>query len=253
MRGYKVTENGVEKIKLANKPLVGANVYYASKLSSQKQYYNSLAENYVIDYGVLTWANPNLYLQSSGTQYIDSNEIANTNTGVEVKCTIPPNNSTDNIVLGSRKDSGNSRYWVDLDWSNVGKVLFGYNNYSSDTFSSLGLQTGNKYVFSFNFKNDRKCIANSVICKELGNEALSEQTRSIYIFKPNYPNLSAPYYGKIYSVKISQGNNIVKHLVPVPNGLLIGGFNCPSNGMFDIVNQQFYANAGTGSFIFGKD
>ena len=58
---------------------------------------------------------------------------------------------------------------------------------------------------------------------------------------------------KVKQCKIWQNNVLVKHLVPVPQGLVIGSYTVLSNGMFDIVNQQFYANQGTGAFTIGRD
>lgn len=42
-----------------------------------------------------------------------------------------------------------------------------------------------------------------------------------------------------------------QHLVPVPEGLQIGNFIVPSNGMFDIISQTFEPE--TSSFTFGVD
>jgi hypothetical protein len=46
---------------------------------------------------------------------------------------------------------------------------------------------------------------------------------------------------------------LVRHFVPVPCGLKIGDFVVPENGMWDIVEQKFYGNDGTGEFIYGVD
>ena len=57
----------------------------------------------------------------------------------------------------------------------------------------------------------------------------------------------------IYSTKIYEDDTLVRHFVPVPCGLKIGDFVVPSNGMWDIVEQKFYGNMGTGDFIYGVD
>lgn len=46
---------------------------------------------------------------------------------------------------------------------------------------------------------------------------------------------------------------LIRYFVPVPQGMKIGSFTVPSNGLFDIVNQQFYGNQGTGTFSFNQD
>ena len=57
----------------------------------------------------------------------------------------------------------------------------------------------------------------------------------------------------LYSIKMYEKNSLFRHFVPVPCGLQIGDFVVPSNGMWDIVEQKFYGNMGTGDFIYGVD
>jgi len=45
----------------------------------------------------------------------------------------------------------------------------------------------------------------------------------------------------------------MRHFVPVPKDLVIGDFTVPSHGMFEIVEQRFYPNAGTGDFDIDRD
>ena len=59
--------------------------------------------------------------------------------------------------------------------------------------------------------------------------------------------------GKLYYAQFFEDGTLIRHFVPVPQGLVIGNYTVPSNGMFDIVNQQFYANQGSGTFTIGKD
>ena len=195
-------------------------------------------------------ANPDIYLESSGTQYIDTSVIADNETGILIKASVCSNNNTDNIFVGSRRDSGNTRFSLDFDWSSAGNMTVGYNGYHTTSFSSLGLSSGQECVSTLNFRNDRTAKVNDILCKNLEDITLIQQTSSIYLFRLNYSS-PYPYTGKIYNVQISQGNTIIKNLVPVPAGLVIGSFTCPSNGMFDIVNQDFYSNAGTGNFTYG--
>ena len=67
---------------------------------------------------------------------------------------------------------------------------------------------------------------------------------------------TASFYAKarLYNCKIyDTNNNLIYYLVPVKQGLIIGNYTVPSNGLFDIVTQTFFANQGSGTFIFGKD
>ena len=58
---------------------------------------------------------------------------------------------------------------------------------------------------------------------------------------------------RFYYFKIWDNDVLVRDMVPVPACMRIGDFIVPENGMWDIVNQQFYGNSGTGSFIYGKE
>ena len=57
----------------------------------------------------------------------------------------------------------------------------------------------------------------------------------------------------VYDVKIYEDDTLVRHFVPVPCGLKIGDYTVPQNGMWDIVEQKFYGNSGTGEFLYGSD
>ncbi|MBO5696253.1 MAG: hypothetical protein J6S06_01950, partial [Alphaproteobacteria bacterium] len=56
---------------------------------------------------------------------------------------------------------------------------------------------------------------------------------------------------KIYYFKVYDNGKLVRNFVPVRQGAVINEFVVPSNGMWDIVEQKFYPNAGTGNFVYG--
>ena len=56
---------------------------------------------------------------------------------------------------------------------------------------------------------------------------------------------------KIYYFKVYDKGKLVRNFVPIYKGAKIGDFVVPENGMWDIVEQKFYPNAGTGSFTYG--
>lgn len=58
---------------------------------------------------------------------------------------------------------------------------------------------------------------------------------------------------KWYGVNIYDRNTLLRQFVPVPSGMQIGNYITPSNGMWDVVEQKFYGNSGTGDFIYGVD
>ena len=56
---------------------------------------------------------------------------------------------------------------------------------------------------------------------------------------------------KIYYFKVYDKGKLVRNFVPIYKGAKIGDCVVSENGMWDIVEQKFYPNAGTGSFTYG--
>ena len=113
----------------------------------------------------------------------------------------------------------------------------------------------NKY---YEFETGNFYVKNLISGEEFSKTKLErlsfipEAKHSIWIFGDNqYPE---PYAsGKIYFFKMWDNDTLVRHFVRVPCGLKIGDFVVPENGMWDIVEQKFYGNMGTGDFIYGVD
>ena len=196
------------------------------------------------NYKELLDCNPNVYLQSSGTQYIDSGIYANSNLSNELIINFNGNNGQ--RLFGARK-----AYLQDAF------ALF-YSNMLASTYGTSDF--GYTIPFTKNIKNTIYRNKNKVF---LNGELVQTDTEqsfttnySLYLFTVNQngsvltPNASST---KIYLSKIWNNEELVQHLVPVPEGLQIGSYKVPSNGMFDIVTQTFFENKGSGEFIWGVD
>ena len=197
------------------------------------------------NYKELLWCNPKVYLQSSGTQYIDSGIYANSNLSNELVINFNGNNGQ--RLFGARK-----AYLQDAF------ALF-YSNNLASTYGTSDF--GYTIPFTKNIKNTIYRNKNKVF---LNNELVQTDTEQsfttnypLYLFTVNQngsvltPNASST---KIYLSKIwNNGDTLIQHLVPVPEGLQIGSYKVPSNGMFDIVTQTFFENKGSGEFIWGVD
>ena len=76
-------------------------------------------------------------------------------------------------------------------------------------------------------------------------------------YNSHYPDRGTQGYTQMRSARWykfwDKQGKLIRHFVPVPQGMKIGSFTIPSNGLFDIVNQQFYGNQGTGTFSFNQD
>ena len=71
---------------------------------------------------------------------------------------------------------------------------------------------------------------------------------------PRFGDFFKNYIGirlKIYYFKVYDKGKLVRNFVPIYQGAKIGDFVVLENGMWDIVEQKFYPNAGTRSFSYG--
>ncbi len=191
------------------------------------------------------------YLESSGTQYIDTGYIPTNTTGVQVKHTICADNSTDNLIFGCRESSGDTRFWEDIDWTNTDTIGWGFNSYSPTTTGArfpISGMAGQTVVSSMNFMNNRAgCVNGVTYDTSLATKTLSTMTRSICLFAADYAGTMSFFTScKIFSCQISEGSTLVRSFIPVRDENNVGY-------MFDEVTGQLFGNAGSGSFGIGND
>ena len=205
------------------------------------------------NYKELFDCNPNVYLQSTGTQYIDTEILPNSNLEFDVKFLTSNTigSSGYGCIFGGRYNSGNNDLQVTTFRNNQantsGTFRFGLN--TTDASQSAGItlnvaieahfhnltystNTTNYTVPTYNFTNPRKIFLFGLN----GNGTMMQSGKGC----------------KIYYAKFNKSTQR-SYFVPVPEGLQIGSYKVPSNGMFDIVTQTFFENKGSGEFIWGVD
>lgn len=172
------------------------------------------------------------YIESTGTQYINTNYIDVADTRVEL----------DFVYTGR---TGTLSYMG----ANGGNVLaIGNNDYISINAKSTGITptVGERYkITSYRGVDDmRTATMNGV--EYIGTKA--RQNQLYYIFTlGGQPNSNQRIYGRLYSCKIYYQDKLVRDLIPCyrkSDGVI---------GAYDVVNDVFYTNAGTGTFLKGND
>ena len=212
-------------------------------------YYVSDVSDYVIVDNKLIAANCNIYLESTGTQWIDT------------------------LFLPTEK----SKFISTLQL--VGKInvsLFGCEATPLSNFNRVQFFVGTKAVYSFrmpdgglgydsaidahdkvfviyDIKNKMFNIDNRYFINHDFVMPVFENSLTLYGQKYSVSSIRTLSQSKFYNFIIYEDDVLVRHFVPVPCGLKIGDFVVPSNGMWDIVEQKFYGNMGTGEFIYGVD
>lgn len=174
-------------------------------------------------------------ITSTGTQFIDTGYIPDHTTKVEVDCIFPCVSGSSYYLFGARESS-----YVD--------------NYSFQTTSSVYYSKYGTADVSFG-----SSFANRMIIQKNGKYVSANETmtatnvdcdftckRNMYIFGCNS---AGTLYGgcpaTLYRCKIwDKGTTLIRDYIPV--------YKKSTNtvGLYDLVEGQFYANAGTGTFTF---
>lgn len=178
------------------------------------------------------------YLQSSGTQYIDTGVKPNQDTRTTTAILLL--SEATSYVFGSRDSKANNynnRYGILFN----GKYRSDYGNGNGIIFSD-SLTTGQKYSID---KNKNIC--------SIGEETVTNQAA---VFQSSFPMyISGVNEGgvasylcsmRIYQFQVYNSGQKIREFVPVraPNG---------SAGLYDLVEHRYYSNAGTGSFEEGPE
>ena len=178
------------------------------------------------------------YIQSSGTQYINTGFKPNNNTTVQCVFELLESGRAYG-VFGSRTAFKNTAFNFFAYASNKDmQDEYGYDS-NVPMVSSLAL-----YEID---KNKNFTTINGV--DHTFSSITFQSNYEMYIFAVNTsgsPNTTVNQLGslRIYSCKIYDNDNLIRDFVPCKT--LTG-----TVGLYDIVNQAFYTNVGTGSFIAG--
>lgn len=177
------------------------------------------------------------YIQSSGTQYIDTGFKPNQNTRVIVDVDLSATSGI-RVIFGGR------------DGDNASDNSFVFWQFSATTFRSdfdVHDLTINVASTAGRFLIDKNKAVTTINGTSYTNNAA--------IFQPRYNmglfSLIDPggadnrmVVAKMYSCKIYDNGTIVRDFVPCKNANNV-------YGLYDLVNREFYTNAGSGSFTGG--
>lgn len=243
---------------------------YYQNLDHYKIHQDNFSKYYTIIDGKLTWANPDIYLETDGNAYIKLPYKINSRTTFDIKAYCPPNKSNSwffgagvsymqsSMILYEYGDNSNTTYFY-----YKAPYIDGKEDTSTGIRQGVRSNSGNPLTYKSYISNDKyflDVVENGVtyqktttgwnIPSDLGHNI--DYTGLFATFNTNTSVLSPHKSGiRIYKAKLWNNGINNFNLVPVPKGLLIGNFVVPSNGMFDIVTQTFYGNAGTGEFEIG--
>lgn len=174
------------------------------------------------------------YLQSSRTQYIDTEFKPNQNTRVVAEFQFTSVVSNDwQTIFGCRDASASNPYAIFMDPS--GKFR---SDYINTPFFPTSLNATQKYEVD---KNKNVCtIGSETVTNTTGT---FQQTNNMYIFACNSGGGSAHFSNmRLYSCQIYDNDALVRDYAPAldPDGVAC---------LYDKVSEEYVYNAGTGTFI----
>ena len=176
------------------------------------------------------------YIQSSGTQYIDTGVRPSHNSTIAIDAEVLASSQTYWAMFGAR-DGSQMQFWV---FYNRGEPSW-CGRYSSNPNITINGAYAGRHRISLE-KNVLKVDNSS---SSTSASSFSSNYTS-YIFACN--NSSSAQYMcniKLYSAKVFSGSQLVSDFVPCKN-------NSGVIGLYDLVSEQFYTNKGTGSFTAGR-
>ena len=184
------------------------------------------------------------YLESTGTQYIDTGYVHNTNSRLSLSVKI---GRPAQYISGEKAIITNSR--------NSARIGFGifYNNglircfnapWTSENINAQDTNMLSDTIIINGWFGSDGFYCDFANSPKTGNEYNTQSSFSILLFSRWELESEYNFPGKIYYAKIYENNNLVRDFVPVLDD---NGIPC----MYDKVTQQFFYNQGTGNFIAG--
>lgn len=204
------------------------------------------------------------FLQSSGTQYINTSTVMTSDTGLKMTYCSPSSGrmafgvkKAENGIQGSfysihcyTSSSGAQHHWMEYGWGNQTYPLVG----TEKPYRAL---PGEVQHCTLNWNNDGKwdwvCDRRDGSKSHLSGNIANKNTYTppalnIFLWKINNNgatlDLSTSAKARVFSATIAQGDKIVRDLIPA---LSIEGAPC----MLDKLSNTPFFNLGTGSFVVG--
>lgn len=176
------------------------------------------------------------YIESTGTQYIDTGIMAKAGLRATIDCKINDLNSTSNIF--GAFDTKNRIY---LHYEASIKLLFGYGPYNKVNYNLIA---GERVVFDAEFNTGTQSLKVNGTQVYSGSSSSSVDTGlAAYLGAMNQGNAASLFTKMtIYSCKIYENEILVRDYIPALRSDGIAG-------LYDLVDGQFYYSLGSGHFI----
>ncbi|MFQ6729664.1 MAG: hypothetical protein ACLRFK_01250 [Alphaproteobacteria bacterium] len=173
------------------------------------------------------------YLESTGTQYIDTGYVPNAYTGVKTKIQTFGNSGTDSIFFGSVYN------FASFIWNGTLYFSFGDVRYTKEKIyiDDIIEYDWNKHIVNYSING---AMSTPIVL----NAKTFIRDISMYIFSSNQPGYTYNTKMRLFYFQIYDNDVLVRDFIPV-----LDKYGVPC--MYDKVERKYYYNAGTGDFIAG--
>ena len=175
------------------------------------------------------------YIQSSGSQYINTGFKPNQDTKISITVDFPLSGTS--WLYGGRTSAGSN---------SLGFLCEGNSKYRFDYASSTN-ELATKPTGKFTIDSDKnKCYINGELVFTATYTTFASPV-NMYIFNNNNNgSLSGGSSAKLYNCSIYDNGVLIRNFIPCKN-------ESGTVGLYDSVNNQFYQNAGSGTFVAGPE
>lgn len=175
------------------------------------------------------------WIESTGEQYIDTGYNPNNNTKIEIVYWI---------------DQSGCIFGVDNGWKETSFCIWadalGFGTDVSTYATSGGVAYWNYLYKIYATLSQNGFMKNGTLYKEFANQSFSlSNSLPLFCLKRNGDCIEYASM-KLYSCKIYENDNLVRDYIPCIK-------NSYDVGLFDLVENKFYGNQGTGKFIAGPE
>jgi hypothetical protein len=187
------------------------------------------------------------YIQSTGTQYIDTGFTPNQNTRVDIRFSAASYANNALFVYGAGADSTSNAFEM-YPWTyGTGQALqFNYGN-GANAYQFVGVPAVNKIITTYQNKTTCQSVINNNISTayHAAQNFTAPYTLTLFaLHRASIIKSTSAAAMKLYSCQIYDNGKLVRNFVPCKNA-------SGTAGLYDRVEKKFYYNAGTGSFTAG--
>lgn len=178
------------------------------------------------------------YIESSGTQYIDTLFKHNQNTRYIIDYDLLSHVDWYNL-FGSNGGAKGTNKLMFVGLNNSSKY---YAHYGSGSYGNFNVTTTGRHTIDFN-KNVLKI---DDVSYTYSSQTFTSEYNCIIFGATGYSGKPSGFTSmKLYSFKVYDNGTLVRDFVPAKRN------SDNAIGLFDNINKKFYGNAGTGTFIAG--